>query len=238
MMRAATLYLRGRGALSHTTALAVWEVSEFGHDDTLHVVVPRGTGLRSSGSVVVHTRHVLGGLRERSGLPVTMVEDALVDSWPYLDSARRTGVVFAAVANRLTTPDRLAVHLGRTPHLPGRRELVALVDRMAAGCRSPLEVFGAEHVFAGLAGLRRQVPVEVGHHRYYLDLYAPRQRVDIELDGAAWHSSRDQREADLRRDAALATRGILVVRYSYSRLIREPERVRSEVLAILATRRN
>jgi very-short-patch-repair endonuclease len=40
----------------------------------------------------------------------------------------------------------------------------------------------------------------------------------------------------VRRDATLAALGIVVVRYSYQRLMTEPEQVRREVLAILAAR--
>ncbi|WP_229401740.1 DUF559 domain-containing protein [Micromonospora okii] len=72
----------------------------------------------------------------------------------------------------------------------------------------------------------------------YLDAYAERERVDFELDGATAHGDPWQREVDLRRDALLATRGILVVRFAHRRLVREPERVREEALAILANRRS
>ena len=77
----------------------------------------------------------------------------------------------------------------------------------------------------------------VAGRTYYLDLYAAHERVNVELDGAAWHSSRQQREADIRRDAALATRGILVVRFGYQQLVGDPAGVRRQVLAILDARR-
>jgi very-short-patch-repair endonuclease len=71
----------------------------------------------------------------------------------------------------------------------------------------------------------------------YLEMYAERERVNIELDGAATHGDPRQREIDLRRDALLATLGILVVRFSHRRLVHEPDEVRRETLAILARRR-
>jgi very-short-patch-repair endonuclease len=51
-----------------------------------------------------------------------------------------------------------------------------------------------------------------------------------------FHFGRAGRERDVRRDATLAALGIVVVRYSYQRLMTEPEQVRREVLAILAAR--
>ena len=44
----------------------------------------------------------------------------------------------------------------------------------------------------------------------YLNVYAERERVDIELDGATTHGDPRQREIDLRRDALLATLGIVL----------------------------
>ncbi|MFK3979186.1 DUF559 domain-containing protein [Micromonospora sp. NPDC050397] len=70
----------------------------------------------------------------------------------------------------------------------------------------------------------------------YLDVYAERERVAFELDGAATHGDPRQREIDLRRDALLATVGILVVRFSHRRLLHETTEVRREVVAILAGR--
>jgi hypothetical protein len=55
--------------------------------------------------------------------------------------------------------------------------------------------------------------------------------------GATTHGDPRQREIDLRRDALLATVGILVVRFAHRRLVHEPHAVRRETRTILATRR-
>jgi very-short-patch-repair endonuclease len=83
---------------------------------------------------------------------------------------------------------------------------------------------------------RRQARVRAGERTMYLDLFAERERVDIELDGATTHGDPRQREIDLRRDALLASVGILVVRFAHRRLVHEPDEVRRETRAILATR--
>ncbi len=175
----------------------------------------------------------------RRGSPVTPIEDALVAAWPVLPVDDRVGPVIQAINDRRTTPQRLGSALALVPKLPGRGELAGLVGRLAAGCRSPLEIWGHDRVFIGpgMPALQRQVRVRVGKRTMYLDLFAERERVDIELDGAASHGDRRQREVDLRRDALLATVGILVVRFAHRRLLREPDEVRRETLAILASRR-
>ncbi|MEU7933633.1 DUF559 domain-containing protein [Micromonospora echinofusca] len=170
---------------------------------------------------------------------MTRLEQTLVDSWPILPSAERRAPVIRAVNDRLTTPERLAVALGNAPKLHDRAAFRTLLTRLAEGCRSPLEIWGHERVFTGpgMPAFRRQVRIRVGPRTMYLDLFAERERVDIELDGATTHGDPRQREIDLRRDALLATVGILVVRFAHRRLFHEADDVRRETLAILTNRR-
>ena len=88
-----------------------------------------------------------------------------------------------------------------------------------------------------MPAFQRQVRVRLGGRVVYLDLFAEAELVDIELDGATTHGDPWEREIDLRRDALLAARGVLVVRFTHRRLLQEPDEVRRETLAILATRR-
>jgi very-short-patch-repair endonuclease len=137
------LYTQGKGAISHTTALAIWRLREAHPEQWIHVTVPAGIRQRATGGLRVH---------QQSGLK------------------------------------------------------------------------------------RYRVPVRADGRGYVLDLYAQREKVNFELDGAAFHGSQAQRENDLRRDAALAMLGILVVRFSFTRLTGEPETVRQEALTILRAR--
>lgn len=115
-----------------------------------------------------------------------------------------------------------------------------LVDLVAGGCHSELELWGHDQVFSDprLPPSYRQHTIQLAGRPVYLDRYFPAERVDVELDGAAWHGHPGQRERDLRRDAALSALGILVVRYSYRRMFGEPELVVEELRAILARRRD
>lgn len=241
--RVVAAYADGRGALSHTTALALWGLHQAAIGESVRLSVPLGLGLRSRPGVVIHQRRDFSleppQVVVRQGLPVTRIEASIVDSWPVLPGERRTGLVIGAVNDRMTTPERIAEALRTVPKLPGRAELRGLLHLLAIGCRSPLEIWGHEHVFTGpgMPPFDRQVRISIGRRTIYLDLYAERERVNVELDGATTHGDPRQREIDLRRDARLATLGILVVRFSHRRLVHEPAEVRREVLAILATRR-
>jgi very-short-patch-repair endonuclease len=240
--RAALLCAGPQSALSHLTALAVWDLAPCAPGAAVHVVTPPDRRIRIAG-IVAHRRD--GFLREpphavwRRDLPVTRLERTLVDSWPLLVADAQRAPVIRAVSGRMTTPDRLAATLAETPNLPARADLAHLIHLLAAGCRSPLELWGYQEVFTGLGfeQLRWQVPIRIGRRTVYLDAFDEDSATNFELDGARWHDLPRDRDRDQRRDALLATVGIHPVRFSHQRLTREVRQVRAESLAIMAARR-
>lgn len=241
--RAALAYADGRGALSSVTALGVYGVRRQPVGEPLHLDVPASAGIRTRPHLVVHHRVDFAmqppQVVVRQDMAVTRLEHALVDSWPLLPLAERAVPLIRAVNDRLTTPQRVGAALLTVPKLAGRAALRVLLDRLSVGCRSALEIWGHDHVFTGpgMPTFQRQVRVRLGQRSVYLDMYAEAERVNIELDGATTHGDPRQREIDLRRDALLATLGILVVRFAHRRLVYEVDDVRREVLAIMANRR-
>jgi very-short-patch-repair endonuclease len=232
---AAVRYLDGRGALSHTTALAVWRI---GWDEPpgarIHATVPPKVRLVGAKGLVLHRHRRSSPGQRRGGLTIVPLDEAVVRSWPLLPERQRIGLVISVVTGGHVTIGGLSRCMADNPRLKGASELKRLLDLVVGGCHSPLELWGALQVFTGpgMPALRRQV--QVGGYR--LDVYAERERVAFELDGAAFHFGAVARERDMRRDATLAALGVTVVRYSYDRLMSEPEVVRREVLAILAAR--
>jgi very-short-patch-repair endonuclease len=79
-------------------------------------------------------------------------------------------------------------------------------------------------------------PDEVGKRTIYLNVFARQAEVNFELDGSKWHASPEDRERDARRDSALATMNIMVVRFTHDRMVRAPDEVRAEVKAIVSRR--
>jgi len=148
--------------------------------------------------------------------------------------------LLCAVGERLTTTARVRDAVRARYRLPQRAALLRLLDRLDAGCRSPLELRDYDHVFTGpgFEQLRWQVPVTLGSRTVWLDAYDEESRTNFELDGAAYHSSPADRERDLRRDAALAAIGIHAVRFSHARLRSEASLVSEEALRIMAIRRS
>ncbi len=233
------------GVVSHASALVVWRVLA---DDggPVHVSVPAGRRALGSPGLVVHR---VGDLApDRLGaFPVTPLPRSLVDAWGQAagrHGSRRAvdrvrGAVIGTLRERQVAVAHVLGEAARRPALPGRRGLVDLLRLVEQGCQSELEIWGVRHVLGG-PGMPRfeqqhRVVLPSGA-AVHLDAAVPHLRVAVELDGAAFHGSAEQRERDIRRDVALAALGWVVLRFSHRRLTQEPEACRREILAVCRTR--
>jgi very-short-patch-repair endonuclease/predicted transcriptional regulator of viral defense system len=235
--------LQGRdGVASHGTALALWEL--ISHPaGPVHVTVDSGMSARGGSGVVVHRSPGIYAERRRAtGLAVTSVERSVVDTWGRPGPLARADIraaAIAAVRRRLCSARDLASELDRQSRLPGRAELRRLISLLADGCQSELEIWGCLHVLRGpgMPSFVQQRAVAVAGQTFYLDAAFEDVLLAIEMDGAAWHGSRDQRERDIRRDGLLATVGWQTLRFSYARMTGSPDSCRREIRSVYAARR-
>ncbi|SDY92178.1 Protein of unknown function [Geodermatophilus africanus] len=246
--RAATLWTKG--PLSHFSALALWEVVTEPRGP-VHVTVPADRCPRGSSGVIAHRTTLPLPVTRIDGIPVVHLTRSLVDAWSWaytpgrnpaatheqadarravIESVRSRGVSAAALRDEST---RLRTH-------GGRAELRRLLDLVAGGCESELEIWGVTRVLPGpprLPAYVQQHPIRLPDGRWIrLDAAFVEARVAVELDGAAFHGSRAARERDLRRDTALAALGWVVLRFSYARLVADPEGCRREIEAVVRGR--
>jgi very-short-patch-repair endonuclease len=228
--------------VSHSSALALWELIET-PSGPVHLTVDGTRSSRGSDAVRLHRGgDLFDSVRRVCGIPVTCVERAVVDSWGSSAGAPRPTVRAAAidaVRRRLCRPADLAHELRRRRRFPGRGELAELVQLLEQGCRSELEIWGCLHVLqqTGMPALVQQRPIVVRGERYFLDAAYEEVMLAVELDGAAWHGSRRQRESDIRRDALLATLGWQTLRFSYARMTAAPDACRRDIRAAYSARR-
>lgn len=231
--------LHGRDAVaSHATALARWELAE--HPlGAVHITVPRGSSTRGAPGVSLHRIDRLVAMRAGS-VDVSPPARAVVDTWgagsPPRPQVRAAAI--DAVRRRLCSPRDLARELGRSTRLRDRAELVRLTDLLADGCRSELEIWGCLEVLRGpgMPTFVHQRPVTVSGTTFLLDAACEASMLAVEMDGAAWHGSKAQRERDLRRDALVATTGWQTLRFSHTRLTGFPVACQREILAVHAAR--
>jgi hypothetical protein len=255
--RRADWVVRARGAtlwadapLSHLSALTAAGLVP-PTSGPLHVTVPADRCLRDASTVVAHrSDRRLSTMRFR-GLEVVELTRSLVDAWAWAHTPARNRLadtevplvrraVIEGVRAHGLRPAALRGDSDRRRLHAGRAALRALLDLVIGGCQSELEIWGALHVLPGppeTPAWVQQHPVQLADgRRVHLDAAYLEAMVAVELDGAAFHGSREARERDLRRDTALAALGWVVLRFSYARLMADPEGCRREIAAVVRAR--
>ena len=240
--RVAAALEHGEAVASHVTALALWGLVQH-PSGPVHVTVDLTRSARGPGGVMMHRSAGIFDERRRvDGLAVTSVERSIVDSWGRPEPLRRADVraaALTAVRRRQCSVRELGIELARRPRLPGRAELARLVGLLADGCQSELEIWGCLQVLRapGMPPFVQQRAVRVAGQLFFLDAAYDEVLLAVEMDGSAWHGSREQRERDIRRDAPMATIGWQTLRFSFSRLTNAPDECRRDVRSAHSARR-
>jgi very-short-patch-repair endonuclease len=240
VLRAALLHAGPDAALSHTTALAVWGHRQL--DRPIHLTVDQGIRRAGAADLVVHRRKNFdpdsSQCVTRRGLRITTLARTVIDSWPLLPPAERRPLALDLARRGLVTAKGLDEALAERPNVPGRRTLRQTIDLIADGCQSELEAHGVLNVFR-----HRSLPPSVGQFRVALptgsirlDRAWPEVKLAVELDGARHHTSPEDRQRDLARDAALAALGWVVLRFTFADVLRDAKAVRARVLEVYRTR--
>jgi very-short-patch-repair endonuclease len=225
---AAVLACGDKAALSHFSAAVLWGL--LSTEGKIHVSTP--TGRRRPGLMVHRAALEEGELTKRAGIPVTKPARTLVD---LADVAPRRTLERAFDEAEFLRLDctGLAPRHGRR----GSGVLASVLAVHKAGStrtRSELE-----EMFLALCD-RYQLPrpeVNVHVEGYECDFVWAEQRLIVETDGAAAHSGERRRARDLERDAELVAAGWRVIRVTYERLAREPQRVAEQIARALTPAR-
>ncbi|MGY1741745.1 MULTISPECIES: DUF559 domain-containing protein [unclassified Blastococcus] len=240
LLHAALCHAGPMAALSHTSALAVWGVVPLRRP--LHLTVDQSVRRAGSLDVVVHRRLRFSPEAPqcvvRRGLRVTVLARSLVDSWPLLDLPERRPLLLDTARRGLVVTKDLRDALAERPNVGGHRALAQTIDLIEDGCQSELEAHGVLNVFR-----HRSLPRSVGQYRLAhadgtvkLDRAWPEVKLAVELDGARYHTSPEDRQRDLARDRELAALGWVVLRFTYADVLRDPDGVRRKVLEVYAAR--
>lgn len=224
-------------ALGGTSALYLWgawpeppariDLCVGAHD---HVRAPRW----------VRVRHVSYPLpTERRQRMVTVAAPiAVVQAFGDLPASHRAEALFHPLRTGVVGTEDLRHALDIVPRVRGRKDFLRLLDAVAAGAESWLEAEGMRRVFntKEFEHLVPQHVLEAEGVRYRADFFDPATRTVIELDGSQFHDAAPRRTRDLRRDAALASIGILTIRLGYRDVVERPEWCRRTVRAALGAR--
>lgn len=231
---AAVLAMGPRALLSHASAAWLWGLSSK-WALPVHVTVP-GRGSARKEIRAHHAPALVDADRsEREGIPATAVPRTLLDLAGSVSTEELTRAVERA--EKLEIFDLTAIDhlLARVTGHSGRNRL----RRAIAGYRDlPFTRSELERQFFELvdrAGLPRP-RVNAFVDGYELDMYWPRHRFAIELDGYEHHRSRAAFERDRVRLEELKILGIEVIRITARRVAAEPGAVMRSIGMLLKQR--
>ena len=182
-----------------------------------------------------------GPLRQSSaprGIHCTAPERALLDAWRHAPPSSRRDLLWEALWSRVCTWRQLARELERTPRVAGRRDLEQVLGWFEAGATTPLEAH-AKHVTFTDARFRDfvwQVELRLRRRRVTVDMLHRAAMVVVELDGDAYHSTREARDADRERQTELAAAGYAVARFGWRDIMDRPDWCRAQVLDVVGHR--
>lgn len=165
----------------------------------------------------------------RARIDGTIGRDALTTSLGEMFACAPAYEAIAAVESAIERRELDPGHLGavRRAMPPGRR---VLLDRLDLAAQSGLESKVRLLLQSRRVRFRSQAPIDgVGS----VDLLVG-DRLVIEVDGWAFHNSREEFENDRRRDFELVTRGYLVLRMSYRQVAHDWGRSSAGILALLS----
>ena len=230
--KAAVLAVGDGAVLSHHAAAAVWEFLA-PRPGPIDVTVP-ARHARNRPGIRIHrvTRLHHTDNARRHELPVTSPARTLLDLATILTPKELARAVNEAEVQRRVTPHSLNEQFTRYPHHRGVTALKQATTTDPAFTRSEAERRMLELIRAA----RLPAPeVNVRLAAYEVDLLWRAERLIVEVDGFAFHSSRTAFERDRVRDADLLAAGYRVIRITWRRLTREPQAVFATLAAALVS---
>ncbi|MGI8920850.1 MAG: DUF559 domain-containing protein [Solirubrobacteraceae bacterium] len=225
---AAVLACGPQAVLSHRSAAALWRIAP-GWWAPVEVIA---RGKHFHRGVLAHRSRRLAEdeIATHLRIPVTTPARTLIDLADVLDDEQLARAVNQALLLQRIRLNELAVLLDRSSGRRASGRLRGMVRQSDAPTRS---VF--EDAFLAFTE-RYELPRPAVNQRvagYEVDMLWRAQRLIVELDGYAFHSHPRGFESDRERDASLQVAGYRVVRVTWARLERRPEREAARLLALL-----
>jgi very-short-patch-repair endonuclease len=229
---AAVLACGRDAALSHLSAAGLWRLLP-GREGDVDVTVPGRNPGRKPG-IRVHRVSALDprDIRKLGEIAITSPARTILDLAAVVRARELEQALAEAYARRLARRSELVSLLARRSSRPGARALRALLDDgTPALTRSQAE----ERLLALIRAAELPAPetnIRIGRHE--VDFLWREQRLVVEVDGFAFHSSRSAFERDRRRDAELGMLGFRVTRITWRQIVNEPEALVARLAAALA----
>jgi very-short-patch-repair endonuclease len=222
----------GAGAIvSHHAAAAIWGFRPAWRGP---IDITTTRQLRSRRGISIHRARHLDScdVTRRDAIPVTTPARTLLDLALQLDGTALARAIEEAEIQRLTTRPELAALQARSS---GRRGARALAEALHNAHEPRLTRSEAEAEVLRLIRAARlpepETNVRIGG--YEVDFLWRAQRLVVEVDGFAYHRTREAFERDRRKDADLQARGLRTTRVTYRQIADESHALIANLAASL-----
>ena len=218
--RAAQMYLGEKAAADARTGAFLYGL-DVDQPETLEFTMSQADRPAPEGVHVYRSRRPVKRTRWVDGVRVAPVERVLLGLAAVLRGEELERAVESALLKRLTTEERIYMTLveegGRG--VKGSKALWQLMHLRPKGrpARSVFEIRTGHALRAGgLAHFDRNYPVMVDGELFEIDKAFVQEMVAVESDGAAFHSTRTQRERNRRKQRKLEAAGWRFRRVEYA----------------------
>jgi very-short-patch-repair endonuclease len=234
---AAVLACGEEAVVSHRSASALWQLLPHAPDNHVHISLQTGRTIRRSGIRIHRVASLPRAQMTRvQSIPVTTPARTLLDLAAIATPRELEQAMARAERRELASANKLLSLLALYPRHRGTRHLTALLQRHE---RPRLTRSQAEELLLALIG-KAELPapdVNVRVGPYEVDLLWREAGLVVEVDGFAFHADWTSFEADRRRDAELAARGLTVIRVTWRQVVDEPEAMLTRIAQALAVSR-
>jgi hypothetical protein len=229
---AALLYVGPGAAVSHASAVALWSRAS----EPERTIVTASPGRHPVSMPLVWVRQSTRPFRPLgiAGIRVTPPARSVMDAALDLRRLADVDALFGrSVQRRLVTVDQLAKELLSTPSAGSRLPRRAM-SALTAGSHAASEAQLCRLLQrAGVPAPELNAAVVTSLGIRYVDALWRALCRGVEIDGQAFHLDADAWQADLRRQNAIQSTGVVLLRISARRLWTEPGAVVAEIRAFL-----
>lgn len=235
-LMAAVLACGPDARVSHRAALVLWQMDGIS-SAPVEVTLPFGN-LAVPDGVIVHRSRRPTPTAERSGIPVSGPERALLECCRYLGTLVIGKALDSAIRKNITTVDRMWLMLaneggrGVTGTKRMRDVLRERVHDMATDSGSEFELlYHMQQAFLPKPELGFELYPANG--RRVPDFIWPDRAKAVEVDGIDAHNSADRLDDDLARQNELMDLGLEIRRFSARQVRRDPKGVVAQIRQFL-----
>jgi very-short-patch-repair endonuclease len=236
--RAWAAVLGARSVLSYLSAAQWWELP-VESDGRIHITRHERQKWVSTPLVRVH-RTVLDprAVTTWLGLPVTTRTETLLDCMGWLPGGTARGLLDRAFQQHWLSGDQIQRRLDDQPGRWGNRQLAQLLRASRPGAEAESERRLQKLLDrAGITGWTGNYWLTLEAGSFRIDVAFPDFKIAIEVDGWAFHRTKERRDRDMAKANALSSARWRLLTFSWEDVTKRPDYVLGAITSLLVTQR-